>query len=167
MAALIFLPWAREKTRRITCYSCLKSLGLCLVQYAMDNANEFPDKDGAAGWELLRSNDYCTDYKIYTCPSSATVPEKKGPLYESSVSYVYFGGFQNQEKSMIPLAFDKPGNHSNYVNVLFVCGKVDGFKGQFRSCADIINMLNEKYKYSPEDLKRLKEKAALNNGETP
>lgn len=160
MAALVILSHIYERCSRASCYSSLRALGMCLKQYAADNSNEFPYKDGAAGWELLRCNNYCCDYKIYTCPSSATVPEKKGPLYESSVSFVYLGGFLNSEKSMIPIAFDKLSNHSSYVNVFFASGKVDAFKGSFRSNSDVITMLNEKYKYSPEDLKRLQEKAA-------
>ena len=164
MAAFILLPVAREKARRISCSSNLKSVGLSLMQYTMDNGNEFPDKDGAAGWELLRSNDYLTDYKIYTCPSSLTLSEKKGFLCEASISYVYFGGFSAKDTPGIPLAFDKLGNHKNFVNILFVDGHVEGIPGNFNSYSDVINMLKKRYGYSAEDVKRLDEKAARLDG---
>ncbi len=66
---------AREKARRASCMSNLKQIGLAVKQYAMDYSDRFPDKVGAAGLELLRVNDYLTDYGVYVCPSTT---HKKG-----------------------------------------------------------------------------------------
>ena len=67
---------AREKARRISCVSNLKQIGLSAKQYAMDYADRFPealaaaDDKGGAELELLRLNDYLTDYGVYVCPST-------------------------------------------------------------------------------------------------
>ena len=67
---------AREKARRISCVSNLKQIGLSAKQYAMDYADRFPEAlaaaadKGGAELELLRLNDYLTDYGVYVCPST-------------------------------------------------------------------------------------------------
>ncbi|OGV36944.1 MAG: hypothetical protein A2020_16290 [Lentisphaerae bacterium GWF2_45_14] len=156
------LSSAREKARRINCMSNLKQMGLALKQYSMDHNDKFPELDGAAGLEALRKNDYLSDYKVYTCPSSNTVRQGKAgqSLAEENVSYIYFGGFSEGENPDMPIAFDKPLDHSRFVNVLFVDGHVQGYIGFFKNCTDVVNMLKSRNNYSVDDLKRLDEKAA-------
>ena len=79
------LQQAREKARRINCASNLKQVGTALKSYSIDNDSKLPAVPtrigtGAAietyeGWELfeiLRGNDYLSDYAVFTCPSSIT-----------------------------------------------------------------------------------------------
>jgi prepilin-type processing-associated H-X9-DG protein len=118
---------------RISCTSNLKLIGLSLKQYAMDYDDWFPDKSGPLGFEKLRSTGYLTDYGVYRCPSC------KGPRGEGNqklnnkiVDYVYRSGLKDNDgsdQSKTPLAWDRPTNHENYGNVLFLDGHVKGFHG--------------------------------------
>jgi hypothetical protein len=122
-----------EKPRRISCSSNLKQMGFVLKFYAEENNNFFPNMSGVKGFEQLRTNDYLTDYGIYRCPS-CYAHTKKGKdnqkLTDEIVSYVYQNGYKfNGKGSKIPLAWDKPENHEDYGNVLFVNGHVKSFKG--------------------------------------
>ena len=136
LLALVFcLPWmsvSREKCRRISCASNLKSLGLALRMYASDWNEQFPLLDGAAGLELLRSQGYCENHKMYTCPSTKTICGQgyETSLAEDAVDYVYWGGYTEADDVAIPVMFDKPGNHREYGNALFIDGHVSGFYGK-------------------------------------
>lgn len=126
-----YLKYKREEARRISCASILRSMGLAFQQYAMDFENHFPDKDGADGFELLRTYDYLTDYNIFLCPSTKTRRPRryKGRLKEEIIDYVYNGGLLSSDKNQ-PLIWDKPGNHQGYGNVLFLNGTVKFYKGE-------------------------------------
>ncbi|MDD5598134.1 MAG: DUF1559 domain-containing protein, partial [Victivallaceae bacterium] len=118
----IFIPLgsAREKMRRVSCKSNLKSIGLCLLQYAMDYNDYLPDKPSAAGLEQLRSNDYLTDYGVYLCPSTTTTKGKGNQkLSKKIIDYVYKNGYKstNPDKAKIPVVWDKADNHKDYGNV--------------------------------------------------
>ena len=81
------LQQAREKARRINCASNLKQIGTALKSYSIDADSKLPavptaigtntanPLTSAAGWEtfeILRGNDYLSDYAVFTCPSSIT-----------------------------------------------------------------------------------------------
>ena len=80
------LQQAREKARRINCASNLKQIGTALKSYSIDADSKLPaiptrignsttQISSAQGWEsfeILRGNDYLSDYAVYTCPSSIT-----------------------------------------------------------------------------------------------
>jgi prepilin-type processing-associated H-X9-DG protein len=121
----------REKARRISCASNLKQIGLALKQYSMDYDDQFPPFDGAKGLELLRRENYLTDYKIYTCPSNAEANPGKDnePLKEENVDYVFRGGLNESLPGDTPIAWDKDLNHKNYGNVLYLDGHVTGICG--------------------------------------
>ena len=129
------LSTAREKARRVNCASNLKQIGLALKQYSMDNGDKFPNSEKAAGLELLRTNDYLTDYKIYSCPSSTTVTVGTGTaaLGNSNVSYVFVGMMQEVDPADSGIAADgETGgtfNHTKFGNILFVDGHVAGEAG--------------------------------------
>ena len=121
------LSSTREKARRISCFSNLRSIGLSLKQYAMDYNDYFPNE----GWEQLRTNDYLTDYGVYNCPSSDTPKGKDNEkLTYEMVDYIYQKGLKDSDDSKTPLAWDKPGMHEDYGNVLFLDGHVKGFAGE-------------------------------------
>jgi prepilin-type processing-associated H-X9-DG protein len=152
------LNQAREKARRISCSSNLKQIGLGLLQYSMDHNDKFPVPDGAAGLEQLRKDDYISDPKIYVCPSTDTKSAPMGqPLKEDNVSYVYLGGLTEENSPETPIAFDKPGNHTNYVNILFLDGHVSKRMGNFKTCEDVLNAI--KADIDPATFKKLLEKA--------
>ena len=80
------LQQAREKARRINCASNLKQIGTALKSYSIDADSKLPaiptrigtsttQITTAEGWEsfeILRGNDYLSDYAVFTCPSSIT-----------------------------------------------------------------------------------------------
>ncbi|OGV31005.1 MAG: hypothetical protein A2020_00010 [Lentisphaerae bacterium GWF2_45_14] len=129
------LSTAREKARRVNCASNLKQVGLALKQYSMDNGDKFPNATGAAGLEMLRLNDYLTDYKIYTCPSSTTVTAGSGTvaLTSSTVSYLFVGGLQEVDPADSGVSSDgrtsTTYNHTKFGNILFIDGHVAGEAG--------------------------------------
>jgi len=128
-----FLGQHREDARRISCLSNLRGIGLSLIQYSMDYNGYFPNKSGVKGFEQLRTNDYLTDYGVYLCPSSDTPKGKDNQkLTNETVDYIYQSGLkdsENSDQSKIPLAWDKPENHKNHGNVVFLDGHIKGFKG--------------------------------------
>ena len=120
------------KVNRIACYSNIKQLGLALQEYASDFNGWLPDKSGVTGLELLRSNGYLDDYAIFVCPAKfARKPQGNIKLTEDIVSFIYKAGYNLNtfQASTIPIAWDKPDNHKNYGNVLYLDGHVKGFHG--------------------------------------
>ena len=135
---------AREKARRISCASNLKQVGLSSKQYSMDYADKFPAFDattdntagGAQRLELLRSQGYLTDYKIYICPSSSGFTTGKGTdtLTSDNVSYGYGAGLSESTPTDSGLSIDasfsaSAYNHEKYGNVMFLDGHVAGAPG--------------------------------------
>ncbi|OGV51206.1 MAG: hypothetical protein A2017_04895 [Lentisphaerae bacterium GWF2_44_16] len=119
---------AREKARRISCASNLKQIGLSLKQYSMDFDDKMPGGTNSAGLEIIRSNAYLTDYKIYTCPST-TISAGSGTtsLSASNVSYGFVGGMSEADAPDSGVSVDAGGNHTKYGNILFMDGHVTGY----------------------------------------
>ena len=160
------LQQAREKARRINCASNLKQVGTALKSYSIDNDSKLPAiptrvGTGAAietddGWELfeiLRGNDYLSDYAVFTCPSSIVSPGSGTSAltyagtapnlsYASNLGMIE-GDSQTYGRADSGIAADLNGsysittvssnggnaNHTNYGNILFQGGHVTGFNG--------------------------------------
>ena len=142
------------------CLSNLKQIGLVLKMYAMDYGDFFPPENNAQGLEKLRALDYLQDYGCYVCPGTKTERGRKGPIIKENCDYIYLGGFKADNGDNIPLAFDKPDNHNDYFNVLFLDGHVVGYPTSASgSCEEIIIFLNNEHKYPDKLFKQLLSKA--------
>ncbi len=145
---------------RLSCTYRLKQIGLSLKQYAMDYEYFFPLGNNAEGLEKLRATDYLTDYGCYVCPGTKTERGRKGSIIKENCDYIYLGGFKADNGDNIPLAFDKPDNHNDYFNVLFLDGHVVGYPTSASgSCEEIIIFLNNEHKYPDKLFKQLLSKA--------
>lgn len=109
----------------------------------------------AGGFELLRTGDFLGDYKVYVCPSSSVEEGRSGDSLSWSkagsgsgkpnLSYAYHPGMVNGDS----IATGKPGsgvcadltgdagvdandgkpNHTNFGNILYLDGHVQGYDG--------------------------------------
>ena len=124
-----------EYINRIRCTNNLKQIGLGLLMYADDYNGFLPDKSGAEGLDKL-----CVIFGnhkkyVYVCPSTTTeAGECKQKLTGKKLDYIYKSGLKydddkKNDYTKIPVVWDKPTNHENYGNVLFLDGHVKGFEG--------------------------------------
>lgn len=127
---------SRERGRRMKCANNLKQIGLSLRMYASDNNGSFPNKNGAEGFEMLRSLGYLENLETYQCPTAddKLIKEKNRglpvpPLKENEIDYEYRGGFKDTDSKLIPIAWDKPNNHKKFGSVLFINGRVIRYEG--------------------------------------
>ncbi|MHB9138958.1 MAG: hypothetical protein ACYC4Q_06105, partial [Victivallaceae bacterium] len=135
-----------EQRRRDDCADRLKELGFALKMYAMNNKDRFPEAGGTKLADELLQRGFIKDRARFCCPSGNP--------------YAYIGGCMETSDKNIPLLFDFPGNHSgNFVNVMFLDGRVQGIEVRLNTCADLINFLHQQFNYSPELYKQLMEKA--------
>jgi hypothetical protein len=118
-------PRTRNPARRIACAVNLKLLGTVLYMYANDNNGHFPDKNGDAGLDILRKQNYLNDYAVYICPSTADVESQTGPVKSS---YIYHGGLTVSSPPKTILLEDKENNHFKYSNYLYCEMSVTGDK---------------------------------------
>lgn len=173
------LQRAREQARRANCTSNLKNMGLALKMYAesyngrmpvtpgtvpegsttKEYGNGYNDEQTNSPLELLRANEFLSEYKIYICPSS-NVNEgrpndstRENLKYASSanddkatLAYAYTSGLIEGDSSTFGrggscLAADLTGdqaenkgniksNHTDFGNILFLDGHVAGFNGK-------------------------------------
>ena len=164
------LQQARERARRINCASNLKQIGTALKLYSSSFNDKLPggpalqggytkgDKlqtgYGWEGLEILRSNDFLTDYSVFICPSSTTsagtgsVALTYGPKAtpaDANASYAFVGGMIEGDSNIYgradsAISADLTGsasigsnndnpNHTGYGNILFQGGHVTGYTG--------------------------------------
>jgi prepilin-type processing-associated H-X9-DG protein len=133
---------SREKARRIGCMSHLKQVGLALKQYALDYSQRFPDKGACDGLEMLRRFSFLTHYKIYTCPTTATLQNHPGSsnssLDDTNTDFAMAPGMMEGSSDRYgrpdsAISSDRTSNpqrvsnHIDYGNILFIGGHVKGF----------------------------------------
>lgn len=106
----------------------MKSIGLALAQYAVDNQKFYPSSNGIEGLKLLFDNNYLGDLKILRSPVDKTAPS----LDTSYVSYIYIGKDiqYSISNSNSPILLDKYENHKNAGHVLYADGKVKLIEGR-------------------------------------
>jgi len=134
MALLLpVLSQAREKTRRVSCISNLKNIGVAIRSYAGSFEEEYPDGDNASGLHKLLDQGYVKTAKLFLCPSTTTRPVSASLLTDVSLDYVYKGGMTEKlnSRSETGLAMDRytTPNHKTYGTVLFGDGHAEGFRG--------------------------------------
>ena len=167
------LQQARERARRINCASNLKQVGTALKLYSSSFNDKLPGgpalqggqtntavsglthANGVLGLEILRSNDFLTDYAVFICPSSTTSAGTgvKALSYgttaapaDANCSYAFAGGMIEGDSNIYgradsAISADLTGgtgaigsnndnpNHTGYGNILFQGGHVTGFTG--------------------------------------
>jgi len=136
------LGTAREKSRRIGCMSNLKQIGLALKQYALDYSDKFPIIGACNGLEVLRQTSFLTNYKVYTCPTTATLQNHPGNTYtaldSTNTDFTLAAGMMEGSSDKYgradsAIASDRTcnpqqvSNHISYGNVLFIDGHISGF----------------------------------------
>ena len=135
-----------ENKRRDDCADRLKELGFALKMYAMNNNDHFPKTGGTQLIDELLQRGFIKDRSKFCCSSGNP--------------YAYIGGYMETSNKNIPLLFDFPGNHgSNFVNVMFLDGRIQGIELPLKSCTDLIIFLHQQFNYPPELYKQLLEKA--------
>ena len=115
------------------------------------------DSRGAGGLELLRSNDFLADYGVYICPSTVTSAGKSTDALTygkdatdtaTNATYAFVGGMIDGDSTIwgradSAVAADFTGNastatvginngnanHTNFGNILYLAGNVQGFTG--------------------------------------
>ena len=166
------LQQARERARRINCASNLKQIGTAMKLYSSSFNDKLPggparqgglttgkigstvlDGSGFTGLEILRSNDFLTDYAVFVCPSSTTsaATGTQSLTYEgtsANASYAFVGGMIEGDSSIYgradsAISADLTGdsnvqtnnsnngnpNHTGYGNILYQGGHVTGVTG--------------------------------------
>ena len=140
------LNQARERARRISCVSNLKQVGLALAQYAGDFDSRLPEKEYKDGLEELRASGVLTDYAVYLCPSSTSSAQTGvQPLDDTTCDFAYCPNMMMGDSSKFgrsdsgvaaDMADGNSGvstrnggapNHTDYGNILFLGGNVNGF----------------------------------------
>lgn len=132
---------AREKARRTHCMNNMKQVGLGVKQYAIDyysdsRPNYYPPHNDAQAFEILRSNNYVENCKMFVCPSTSTVPASNGNSVSSGaspdtafISYYFRAGLLEKDNPDSAVMRDFDFNHETYGNMLHLNGSVKGYPG--------------------------------------
>ena len=162
------LQQARERARRINCASNLKQIGTAMKLYSSSFNDKLPggparqgggataiaNGNGDNGLEILRSNDFLTDYSVFICPSSTTSAgtgtdrltyAASTAAADANASYGFVGGMIEGDSSIYgradsAISADLTGaatigsnndnpNHTGFGNILYQGGHVTGHTG--------------------------------------
>ncbi|MCI5780038.1 MAG: hypothetical protein MR051_09560 [Lentisphaeria bacterium] len=136
---LPMLQKARDKAKTVKGTGDMKELGIALQVYAADHDGVLPPRNGKAGLQALK--ELVSDEDILN-------------------DKIFIGGgvkiSAEQAPSLFPVAFDAPGSVANRVNILFLDGHVEVIELEnYTDAEQVIGVLNQKTKRSPEQLKDL------------
>ena len=171
------LQQARERARRINCASNLKQIGTAMKLYSSSFNDKLPGGparqggntsgtiktgNGSDGLEILRSNDFLTDYSVFVCPSSTTTAGTgtKKLTYvgtaDANASYGFVGGMIEGDSNIYgradsAISADLTGdsgvdsnngnpNHTGYGNILYQGGHVTGHTGNGWFTAETVGL---------------------------
>ncbi|MFA6292124.1 MAG: DUF1559 domain-containing protein [Victivallales bacterium] len=140
---------SRSKAREVSCMSNLRQIGLALKMYSLDYNGFYPPISGAAGLEMLRSGGYLENTRLYICPNSERSPAREGEcLSESTVDYIYIGGYSLSDTKKTAIVYDKDLNHKKYGNILYSDGHETGFRGMnWKECLFNPSVLKEEHQF--------------------
>ncbi|MCK5805072.1 MAG: DUF1559 domain-containing protein [Lentisphaeria bacterium] len=119
---------ARERAVRIGCQCNVKQIMIALHLYAEKYDGWFPDKDGDAGLEMLRQENW-HGQKLMGHPYALSCPSAR-PIQPDSIGYDYVAGHRKDSDKNIGIVMDKVGNHKEYGNIGFVDGRALQFWGK-------------------------------------
>ena len=162
---LVITTLILRKSQDERCKDNLKRISLALMQYTMDYGGHFPINDGIKGLEKLQQCEYMTDSFFRDCLSD-NIQIVQGKLNDKNIAYVYFGGFKELSSECwprdkyIPILFDRPENHKNHINYIDAYGVLETLTAKPKNCSEFIEAMNNKFKYLPKYLNKLREKAA-------
>jgi len=139
LAAILFpvFSGARESARRSSCASNLSQIGVALNMYAQNYDGHYPKKNN--GFGPLYS--YAKSVDVFYCPSDSadrywdttwTKTGGGGPYgylaapRKTYSSFVYRGGFSNDDRADRIIAGEAKNWHDGIVNVLYLGGYVRG-----------------------------------------
>ena len=133
LIGMIVWMGAPERSRitrvpRIHCANNLKLIGVALQLYASDYEGMFPPDL----FPLVEEGYLCSPTR-YCCPAHDMYPPKNPPKSRADFvcDYWYRPGFSESNASInTGIVMDKSGNHTNFGNILFSDGHVEGFSGE-------------------------------------
>ena len=124
------LPEQIKISHQVQCIFNLRQIGIAVAMYSMKHNGYFPAGDGAKGLEELRAGEYLNDTKNYTCPSTSDSIPENSEITDDNCSYGFRGGLTQSSPAYTPLAWDKPRNHKECGDIVFVDCHVQGFSGE-------------------------------------
>lgn len=120
----------------------LKNLSLAVKLYAIDNHDFFPNGDNAKGLHQLKSGGYLRGVEYYRFPPGTNSRNVRIPniIKESDSRLIYLGGLAETVAPDTLLAFEKPEQGDESVNVLFVNGSLGKVKlsENAMTCEDVL-----------------------------
>ncbi len=98
--------------------------------YSQAHNEHFPQEDGAKGLEVLRTEGYLKENKFCTCRATHGSIPQGAEITDANCSYGFKGGLTQSDDSKTPIAWDKPENHKDCWNILFVDGHDQRYSGE-------------------------------------
>jgi prepilin-type processing-associated H-X9-DG protein len=136
LAAQLILPGfqrTREPPYRLRCASNMKMIGLGAILYANSHGGQFPDDLDT----IMETQDLTP--RMLMCPMTAgnvpTAPTTREVVAEmrklNLIAYVYVGkGLKVDASADTVIAYERPGDHGDGMNVLFADGHVEYLEGK-------------------------------------
>lgn len=143
MAFVVPHPGDR-KFETISCAVNLKQIGLALRMYAADRDGEFPVELNS-----LVVEGYLSGTECFVCPSTKTrVLQRFTSQGQPHCGYVYKspGKLDEATAAATIVAWDRPGNHVRFGNVLFGDGAVRAYYGE-----DWLNKARREVEIEPQE----------------